>query len=165
MMYRALLFALLVASVISEDFLNGECGTELNDFLACVIANGVTDETFTDVFADQCQSCIDTQNNAEVDAESLPCDELVSLVVGSLDSCQEQCALQGCTNEVNAVLTCFTITQSTCAENTGAPSASPSMANGDSGGFLAFLEVISEIIALIIDIFGSGALGGGDDNR
>lgn len=158
---RLLAVFLCIASLVrSEDLLNGECGTLLNDFLTCIVANGVTDATFTDVFAEGCQSCIDAENNAgAVDAESLPCDELVSLVVGSLDSCQSECALVGCTAEVNAVLTCFTVTNSNCADNTGAPSASPSMSTGAEGGFLAFLSVIREIVALIIDIFGSGALG------
>jgi hypothetical protein len=141
------------------------CGNQLTAFLLCLSSTGATTggAIYNDVFQEECQGCLAVEyGTGAVDVAMLSCDELVEVVGGALDRCAKRCALDNCTTQVRALLTCSAVTSSDCRRNTSTPSASPSAATSDSfvgggsgGTFAAFLAVIRRIIALLITIFGS----------
>jgi hypothetical protein len=155
-----------------------ECGNQLTAFLLCLSSTGGA--IFNDAFQEECQGCIAAEYGTNaVDVSMLSCDELVQVVGGALDRCAKRCALDNCTTQVRALLTCSAVTSSDCRRNTSTPSAAPStttsdslVGDGDGGAFAAFLAVIRRIIALLITIFGSSSSSvrssrsdGGDPGR
>jgi hypothetical protein len=157
----AMVTVMLLSLTAAEDMFNGQCGNEINAFVTCVVSSG----GITDGFEEGCQGCIVAASSAidtSTDATTLSCDELVGVVMASIDSCAQDCAMEGCTTELRGVFTCLSILNSGCANNVSAPSASPSVASSSSSGagFGAFMAVIEEIVPLMIAVLGgSGGAG------
>lgn len=149
-------FMLLLSLVVAEDVFNSECSDQLNTFLTCMVSSGVTEGTFTSVLQEECQGCIESKS-----AETDSCEEVVGVVTSAIESCAEECAIEGCTTEVKAMFTCLSVINSDCSTTTASPTPAPSVATdaSSSAGFGAFMAVIQEVVPLVIAVLGSS--GGG----